>query len=102
MLVLSPLMARRSGVGRLYITRLRPAVDPVGAEYLLTFGSPTTSEINLNLGSVRGLDGLTEVLRAARVPVEEIERAWRVLAADTQHYVSNVTLTRAVLRLLGL
>jgi len=51
-------MARRSSVGRLYIRRLRPAVDPVNAEYLLTFGSPTTSEIALNLGTVRGLDGL--------------------------------------------
>jgi hypothetical protein len=95
-------MARRSTVGRLYIVRLRPAVDPVNAEYLLTFGSPSTAEIALNLGSVRGLDWLTDVLRAGRVPVNEIEKAWRVLAVDTTHQVPNVTLTRAVIRLLNL
>ena len=95
-------MARRPSVGRLYITRLRPAVDPVSAEYLLTFGPPATAEVNLNLGSVRGLDALTEVLRAARVPLGEIERAWRVLAVDTIHDIPNVTLTRAVIRVLGL
>ena len=94
-------MARRS-VGRLYITRLRPAVDPVGAEYLLTFGSPTTSEVNLNLGSVRGLDTLTEVLRAAHVSIREIERAWCTLAADTVHEIAGVTLTPTVLRMLAL
>ena len=73
-------MARRSSGGRLYSVRLHPAVDPVNAEYVLTFGSPATAEIALNLGSVRGLDGLTDVLRAGRVPVNEIEKAWRVLA----------------------
>jgi len=95
-------MARRSSVGRLYIVRLRPAVDPVNAEYLLTFGSPSAAEIALSLGSVRGLDGLTDVLRAGRVPVNEIEKAWRVLAVDTTHQISNVTLTRAVIRVLNL
>jgi hypothetical protein len=95
-------MARRSAMGRLYITRLRPAVDPVRAEYLLTFGSPTTSEVNLNLGSVRGLDTLTDLLRAARVPIGEIERAWSALAVDTVHEIPAVTLTPAVIRMLGL
>ncbi|HEU4439081.1 MAG TPA: hypothetical protein VFT36_07505 [Methylomirabilota bacterium] len=95
-------MARRPAMGRLYITRLRPAVDPVGAEYLLTFGSATTAEVNLNLGSVRGLDTLTEVLRAAHVPLGEIERAWATLAADTVHEIPRVLLTPTVLRLLGL
>ncbi len=95
-------MARRSSVDRLYIARLRPAVDPVSAEYLPTFGSPMTSEIALNLGTVRGLDGLTTVLRAGRVPVGEIERAWRVPAVDTSHQIPNVTLTRAMIRLLNL
>jgi hypothetical protein len=95
-------MARRSGVGRLYIVRLRPATDPVNAEYLLTFGSASTAEIALNLGSVRGLDGLTDVLRAGRVPVNEIEKAWRVLAVEFRHQISNVTLTRALIRLLNL
>src|SRR5258708_14513010 len=84
-------MARRSSVGRLYIVRLRPAVDPVNAEYLLTFGSPSTAEIALNLGSVHGLDGLTDVLRAGRVPVNEIEKAWRVLAVDLMHHIPGLT-----------
>jgi hypothetical protein len=95
-------MARRRGVGRLYIVRLRPAADPVNAEYLLTFGSPSTAEVALNLGSVRGLDGLTDVLRASRVPVNEIEKAWRVLAVEFTHLISNVTLTPALIRLLNL
>lgn len=98
-------MARRSSVGRLYIVRFRPATDPVSAEYLLTFGSPgspSTAEIALNLGSVRGLDGLTDVLRAGRVPVEEIEKAWRVLAVEFRHQIPNVTLTRELIRLLNL
>jgi hypothetical protein len=95
-------MARRSSLGRLRITRLRPAVDPVNAEYLLTFGSAATGEITLNLGSVHGLDGLTDILRAGRVPVNEIEKAWRVLAVEITHQIPNVMLTRAVLRLLNL
>ena len=95
-------MARRSRVGRLYIVRFRPATDPVSAEYLLTFGSPSTAEIALNLGSVHGLDGLTDVLRAGRVPVKEIEKAWRVLAVEFRHLVPNVTLTRALIQLLNL
>ena len=89
-------------MGRLYITRLRPAVDPVRAEYLLTFGSPTTAEVNLNLGSVRGLDTLTDLLRAARVPIGEIERAWSALVSDTVHEIAGVTLTPAAIRILGL
>jgi hypothetical protein len=95
-------MARRRGVGRLYIVRLRPADDPVNAEYLLTFGSPSTAEVALDLGSVHGLDGLTDVLRAGRVPVNEIEKAWRVLAVEFRHLISNVTLTPALIRLLNL
>jgi hypothetical protein len=95
-------MARRRNAGRLYIMRLRPATDPVTAEYLLTFGSRSTAEIALNLGSVRGLDGLTDVLRAGRVPVGEIEKAWRVLAVEITHQIPNVTLTRAVIQLLNL
>jgi len=95
-------MARRTSIGRLYIVRLRPATDPVNAEYLLTFGSPSAAETALNLGSVRGLDGLTDVLRAGRVPLGEIEKAWRVLAVEFRHQVPNVTLTRALIRLLNL
>src|SRR5260370_29785270 len=78
-------MARGRRVGRFYIVRLRPAVDPVNGEYLLTFGSPSTAEIALNLGSVHGLDGLTDVLRAGGVPVNEIEKAWRGLAREILH-----------------
>ena len=94
-------MARRRD-GHLYIVRLRPATDPVNAEYLLTFGSPSTAEIALNLGSVRGLDGLTDVLRAGRVPVSEIEKAWRVLAVEFRHQIPNVRLTHALIQLLNL
>lgn len=86
----------------MYITRLRPAVDPVSAEYLLTFGSGRTSEIALNLGSVRGLDALTDVFRAGHVTIGEIERAWRVLATETHHVVMRVRLTRELLRMLDL
>jgi hypothetical protein len=55
-------MARRSRDGHLCIVRLRPATDPVNAEYLLTFGSPSTAEIALSLGSVRGNVRLTRAL----------------------------------------
>src|SRR5258705_8508953 len=95
-------MARRSSVGRLYIVRLRPAVDPVNAEYLLTFGSPSTAEIALNLGSVHGLDGLTDVLRAGGVPVNEIEKAWRGLAVGIMHQSPGIPLTPALIPLLHL
>lgn len=95
-------MARRDSVGRLYIARVRPAVDPVNAEYVLAFGSPGTGEITLRLGSIRGLDGLTDVLRAGRVPVSEIEKAWRVMAVEMTHQIPRVTLTPALIRLLDL
>ena len=95
-------MARRSTVGRLYITRLRPAEDPVTAAYLLTFGSAGSRDIALSLGSVRGLAGLTRVLRAGRGRTREVEKAWRVLAVGTTHQVPNVALTRAMMRRLDL
>jgi len=41
-------------------------------------------------------------IRAGRVPVSEIEKAWRVLAVEITHQIPNVTLTRAVIRLLNL
>ena len=85
----------------MYITRLRPAVDPVSAEYLLTYGSGRDAEVALRLGSVRGLDVLTDVFRAGHVPIREIERAWRVLATET-HYMVRVSLTRDLLRMLNL
>lgn len=85
----------------MYITRLRPAVDPVSAEYLLTFGSGRSTDIALNLGRVKGLDALTDVFRAGHVPTGEIERAWRVLATET-HYMVRISLTRELLRILDL
>lgn len=85
----------------MYITRLRPAVDPVSAEYLLMFGSGRSADIALNLGRVKGLDALTDVFRAGHVPVGDIERAWRVLATET-HYMVRISLTRELLRMLGL
>src|SRR5258705_12070853 len=95
-------MAGGRSVGRLYIVRLRPAADPVNAEYLLTFGSPSTAEVALNLGSVRELDGLTDVLLAGQVPGHETERAWRALAVDITHQIPNMTLTRPLIRLVNL
>ena len=93
-------MARRIGVGRLYIRRMQPTIDPVSAEYQLTFGSG--SEIALNLGRVRGLDALTDALRAGDVPVGEIERAWKALANETRYVVMRIRLTVDLLRMLGL
>ena len=44
----------------------------------------------------------TDVLRAGRVPVNEIEKAWRVLAVDIMHQIPDIRLTRALIRLLNL
>jgi hypothetical protein len=42
------------------------------------------------------------VLRAGRVPVNEIEKAWRVLAVDIMHQIPDIKPTRALIRLLNL
>jgi len=82
------------------ITRIEgPGVDPVSAEYVVTFWLlPMGRAGAIQLARVRGLDALTDVLRQSGVPTREIEAAWRILAIQPTHQISRVRLTRALIR----
>ena len=82
------------------ITRIEgPGVDPVSAEYVVTFWLlPMGRAGAIQLARVHGLDALTDVLRQSGVPTREIEAAWRILAIQPTHQISRVRLTRALIR----
>jgi hypothetical protein len=73
----------------------RPAVDPNSTAYSLSFGA-------ILLGRVEGLDALQNVLQKLQVPSRAIETACRELTERPHHDISDVTLTPALIRELGM
>jgi hypothetical protein len=86
--------------GFLHIVRLNAAVDPVSAEYRIAF-APLGGRLRGRHVTCRGLDGLTEVLQQAGVPIEAIERAWEILAKRRFHAIPRVVLTPTRIEELG-
>jgi hypothetical protein len=87
--------------GFLHIVRIEAPLDPVTAEYRLTF-APLGGRLHSRHVTVQGLDRLTALLRQAHVPTPEIERAWRALATRRVHSIPRVGLTPAEIEALGL
>lgn len=87
--------------GFLHISRLDASVDPVNAEYQIAF-APRGGRLRDRHVRRQGLDGLTDFLRQARVPIPAIERAWRTLAERRVHSIPRVFLTPAQIEGLGL
>jgi hypothetical protein len=80
----------------------RPWSDrPVNAEYRIIF-APLGGRLRSRHALCQGLDGLTDFLRQARVPLPEIERAWQNLARRRIYSVPRVALTPAQIDALGL
>jgi hypothetical protein len=73
----------------------RPAVDPNSTAYSLSFGA-------ILLGRVAGLDALQNVLQKLKVPSCAIETACLELTKRPHHDISDVTLTPALIRELGM
>jgi len=88
-------------LGFLHITRVPGPVDPVNAEYRVVF-APLGGRLHNRHVLCQGLDGLTDFLGRARVPVPEIERAWQNLAKRRIYSVPRVALTRAQIDAFGL
>lgn len=76
-------------------------MDPIQAEYRIVF-APLGGRLRDRHVRCQGLDGLTDFLRQARVPIPVIERAWRTLAERRVHSIPRVFLTPAQLEALGL
>ena len=87
--------------GFLHVVRIDVAVDPVRAEYQVAF-APVGGRLRRRHLVCHGLDGLTSFLRQVRVPVLEIERAWRMLAQRQVCSIPRVALTPAQLEVFGL
>jgi hypothetical protein len=90
-----------SVLGFLHITRVPDPVDPVSAEYRIVF-APLGGRLRSRHARCRGLDGLTDFLRKAGVPLPEIERAWQNLVKRRIYSIPRITLTRVQLEALGL
>jgi hypothetical protein len=87
--------------GLLHITRIHGPLDPVDAEYQIVF-APLGGRLRSRHARCRGLDGLTDFPRHARVSLPEIEKAWQNLAKRRIHSVQGVALTPVQLDALGL
>ena len=87
--------------GFLHIFRVDGPIDPVIAEYRIAF-APLGGRLRSRHATVHGLDRLTAFLRQARVPIPEIERAWRALATRRVHSIARVLLKPAKIEALGL
>jgi hypothetical protein len=84
------------GVVVISIDRIdRPAVDPNSTAYSLSFGA-------VLLSRVEGLDALQNVLQKLKVPSRAIETACQELTERPHHDISDVTLTPALIRELGM
>ena len=88
-------------LGSLHITRVHGPVDPVTAEYRIVF-APLGSRLRSRHAPCQGLDGLTDFLRRARVPLPEIEWACQNLAKRCIYSAPSVALTQAQIDALGL
>jgi hypothetical protein len=88
-------------LGFLHITRGPGPIDPVNAEYRIVF-VPLGGRLRTRHAQCQGLDGLTDFLRQAHVPLPEIERAWQSLAKRRIYSVPRVALTPAQIDALGL
>jgi hypothetical protein len=84
-------------MGFLHITRVHGHIDPVNAEYQIVF-----APLGGRLRSRHALDGLTDFLRHAGVPLPEIERAWQNPAKRRIYSVPGVALTQGQIEVLGL
>lgn len=87
--------------GFLHVSRTAGPTDPVQAEYRIAF-APVGGHLRARHARCAGLDGLTDFLRRARIPIPAIEHAWRTLAKRGVHSVPDVFLTAAQLETLGL
>jgi hypothetical protein len=89
----------RQSPGGVVIVRIdridRPAVDPNSTAYSLSFGA-------ILLGRVEGPDALRNVLQKLKVSSLAIETACKVLTERPHHDISDVTLTPALIRELGM
>jgi hypothetical protein len=89
-------------MGFLHVVMVGRIMDPVHADYRITF-TPLEDPLRDRRHVTRqGLDALTDFLRLAGVPSPEIERTWRTLARDRAHSIPRIALTPAQVEALGL
>ena len=89
--------------GRIHIVRQNRADDPAGPSgYLISFGGKQDGVGAFYVGKAFNLDDLIKLLSKTGVSADEAETAAQALRTYTRHEIPNVTLTRVLLRNLGL
>ena len=96
----TPRRAHPPTPGVLYIECRKRAGEP--SQYLLSFGGDKDGVGAFYLAKATGCEPLSALLRKFGVPAPAIAAALQVLMAESSHKISNVLLTQAMLRELGL
>src|SRR5437867_2622720 len=91
---------------RLTVVRIerpdRTGVDLDTAEFVVTFGGAKDDVGAVIIAKPKGVSALTELLEKLSISTPAIDTATRMLAALPSHVIHDVTLTREVLRRLGI
>ena len=91
---------------RLTVVRIerpdRTGVDLDTAEFVVTFGGAKDDVGAVIIAKPKGVSALTELLEKLSISAPAIDTATRMLAALPSHVIHDVTLTREVLRRLGI
>jgi hypothetical protein len=91
---------------RLTVVRIerpdRTGVDLNTAEFVVTFGGAKDNVGAVIIAEPKGVAALTELLDKLSISAPDIDTATRMLAALPSHTIHDVTLTREVLRRLGI
>ena len=79
-----------------------PGIDLGTVEYSVTFGGVKDDVGAVIVARSKGFDALTALLRKLPISPAEIETAIRVLTSQPSYAISDVPLTKQLLRSLGL
>ena len=79
-----------------------PGIDLTTVEYLVTFGGAKDDVGTVIVAKPKGFDALTALLRKLPISPADIETAIRVLTSQPSHAIQDVSLTKELLRSLGL
>ncbi len=79
-----------------------PGIDLSTVEYSVTFGGAKDDVGAVIVAKPKGFDALTALLRKLPMATADIETAIRVLTSQPRHMIPDVTVTRELLRSLGL
>ena len=89
-------------MGVVHIVRENPGNTRSPSGFSVSFGGKKDGVGAFSLGKATGYDALASLLDKLGVQPADVEMALQVLAAQPHHEIPNVTLTRDLIRKLGL